>query len=83
MRLSVQVRIPGTGPGERWGRSVFLDGNARDVTVFFDDLIPRGATTTPRPDLSKVESLLFVVDTVNTRVGTAGQLWLDDVRYER
>jgi len=46
-------------------------------------MVPRGATSTPRPDLSKVESILFVVDTVNTRTGTAGQVWLDDVRYER
>jgi len=62
---------------------VFLDGNSRDVTVFFDEMVPRGVTSTPRPDLSKVESILFVVDTVNTRTGTAGQVWLDDLRYER
>lgn len=83
MRVSIQLRVPGTGPGERWARSVFLDDSSRDVTVFFDEMVPRGATSTPRPDLSKVESILFVVDTVNTRTGTAGQVWLDDVRYER
>jgi hypothetical protein len=85
MRLSVQLRAPGPGPGpgERWARSVFLDEVSRDVTVFFEDLLPRGATSTPRPDLSRVESILFVVDTVNTRTGTAGQVWLDDIRYER
>jgi hypothetical protein len=33
--------------------------------------------------LSDVGSLLFVVDTVNTKVGTSGQLFLDNVRYER
>lgn len=83
MRLSVQVRVPGPGPGERWARSVFLDDGSRDVTVFFDDMNPRGATSTPRPDRSKIESILFVVDTVNTKTGTAGQVWLDDLRYER
>jgi hypothetical protein len=83
MRLSVQLRVPAAGQGERWGRSVFVDVDSRDVTVFFDDLIPRGATSTPRPDLSRVESILFVADTVNTKVGTAGQVWIDDVRYER
>ena len=84
MRVSVQLRSPGDGEaGQRWHRSVFVDTTPRDVSVFFDELTPRGATSTHRPALSDVQSILFVVDTVNTPIGTAGRLFLDDVRYER
>jgi hypothetical protein len=84
MRLSVQLRAPGSDPaGERWHRSVFVDTTPRDISVFFDDMTPRGATSTPRPVLANVRTILFVVDTVNTPAGTAGQLLVDEVRYER
>jgi hypothetical protein len=83
MRLSIQVRIPGDGGGERWQRSIYLDENPRDITVFVDDMTPRGETTRRRPVLSTVRDLLFVIDTVNTKPGTAGQIWIDDVKYGR
>ena len=82
-RISVQVRQPGDGDGQRWHRSVYLEPDAREVTVFFADMLPRGPVSTPRPDLSKVDSILFVVDTVNTPLGSNGTLWLDDIRYAR
>jgi hypothetical protein len=83
MRLSVQIRVPTGGDGERWHRSVYLDPEPREITVFFDDMRPRGQTSQPRPDLSAVHALMFVVDTVNTRPGSSGQFWIDDVRYGR
>jgi hypothetical protein len=84
MRVSVQLRAPTSHPsGERWHRSVFVDTNPREISVWFDDMRPRGATSTARPRLDKIGWVLFVVDTVNTPPGTAGQLFLDDVRYER
>jgi hypothetical protein len=83
MRLSVQIRVP-TGPqGERWHRSVFVDEAGRDVTIFFDDMTPIGSTAQRRPVLANVRDLLFVVDTVNTKPGAAGQIWIDDVKYGR
>jgi hypothetical protein len=83
MRLSVQLRAPSREAGERWHRAVFLDSTPREITIYFDDLRPRGATNTPRPVLADVESVLFVVDTVNTALGASGQMWLDAVRYGR
>jgi hypothetical protein len=80
MRVSVQLRLPA---GERWQRSVYVDETPRDVTVFFDETTPVGSTPTRRPALSEVQSLLFVVDTVNTPPGTAGRLFLDSVRLEK
>jgi hypothetical protein len=80
MRLSVQFR---TGNGERWRRSVYLDETARPVAVFFDDVRPAGATGQRRLPLGQVRDVLFVVDTVNTKPGSAGQFWIDDVQYGR
>ena len=78
-----QASLAVSGDGERWHRSVYLDETAREVTVFFDDMTARGPTSRRRPNLSDVRHVLFVVDTVNTRPGTSGQIWIDDVRYGR
>jgi hypothetical protein len=83
MRLSVQLRVADGAAGERWQRSVYADATPRTVAVFFDDMTAVGTTASPRPPLDRVESVLFVVDTVNTKPGTSGQLWIDDVKYER
>jgi hypothetical protein len=83
MRLSVQLRVPNGPAGERWQRSVYIDTMPKQITISFADLLPRGATGQPRPDLSAVQSVLFVVDTVNADVGASGQVWIDDVRYGR
>ena len=80
MRVSVQIRTK-AGAGERWHRSVYLDTTPRDVTVFFDDMTPIGATSTRRPVLEQVDRVLWVVDTVNARPGASGQVWIDDVKY--
>ena len=53
------------------------------LTVYFDDVTPRGFTTRRRPVLSNVQSVLFVIDSVNTPVGTNGRIWIDDVKYAR
>lgn len=82
-RLSVQLRSPGGSAGERWHRSVFLDTSPRPIVVYFDDLRPRGVTSGPRPVLSNVQSVLFVIDTVNTQLGSNGRIWIDEVRYGR
>jgi hypothetical protein len=83
MRLSVQLRVPTAAGGERWHRSVYIDETPRQVTVFFDEMAPRGVTTQRRPVLSDVRDLLLVIDTVNTKPGTSGVLWIDDVKYAR
>jgi hypothetical protein len=83
MRLSVQGRVPQGPAGERWQRSVYVDDTPRTLTVFFDDMTAAGTTTSPRPPLDRVESVLFVVDSVNTKPGTSGQVWIDDVKYAR
>jgi hypothetical protein len=80
-RVSVQLREPTAG--ERWHRSVYLDETARPITIFFDEMTPRGITSTRSPNLAAVDTVMFVVDTVNTKPGASGQFWIDDVRYAR
>ena len=82
-RVSVQLRSPAGQEGERWHRSVYLDSEPREVTVYFDEMTPRGPTSQPRPNLAAVEAVLFVLDTVNTPLGGNGTLWIDEVRYGR
>ena len=81
MRVSVQLRARGTG--ERWHRSVYLDTVPRQVAIPFDDMTPSGAARNARPEPGTIESVLWVVDTVNTSPGTSGQIWIDDVEYAR
>jgi hypothetical protein len=82
MRLSVQLRASG-GEGERWRRSVYLDQTQRTIELPFTDFRPVSATSAAQPLLSMIGSVLFVVDTVNTRVGSNGQIQIDDIRYAR
>jgi hypothetical protein len=82
MRLSVQLRSPG-GEGKRWRRTVYLDSTPRTVDVAFDDFRPVDSTRTSRPELGKIDSILFVIDTTNNKVGSNGQIQVDDIRYAR
>jgi hypothetical protein len=84
IRVSVEIRLPLSAlEGERWHRSVYVDETPRVITVFFDDMTPRGQTTQKRPDLSIAQNVLFVIDSLNTPPGSSGQIWIDDVVYER
>jgi len=82
MRLSVQLR-PNSGEGERWRRSVYLDSTPRTVDIAFNDFRPVTSTSTSRPELSTIDSVLFVVDTINTKIGSNGEIQVDDIRYAR
>jgi hypothetical protein len=82
MRLSVQLRSP-DGEGERWRRSVYLDSTPRTIDVAFNDFRPVGSTSSPRPALAKIDSILFVIDTINNKIGSNGQIQIDDIRYAR
>ena len=61
---------------ERWERSVYLEPTDRQISVFFDDMTPIGATQTFRPPRSAVRSIVFAVDRTNTAAGTSGRIVL-------
>ena len=79
MRVSLQLRLPGGKDGERWRQSVYLDEQPRQITVRLRDLTPVGVTTTRRPFVAPIQGLLFVVDTVNTKPGSAGTVWISNI----
>jgi hypothetical protein len=72
MRLSVQL----LAASDRWQRSVYVDTFNHERTVRFDDFLPSGPTSTEKPRLADVRSLLFVVDTTNTKPGASGRIWI-------
>jgi hypothetical protein len=82
-RIWVQLRVPGGAQGRSWHRSVYVDETPGVISVSLDDFRPLEATTTGRPVLEDVRDVLFVVDTINTRPGESGQLWLDEVKLGR
>jgi hypothetical protein len=80
MPVSVQLRAPG-GQGQRWRRSVYLDQTQRTLDLPFSDFRPEGSTNSATPVLQEVDSVLFVIDTVNTRIGSNGQIQIDNIKY--
>jgi hypothetical protein len=81
VRVWLQLRASTVGEGERWGRTFYLDQDYRSLDMGFDELEPLGATSSQNPPLDKVDVILMVVDTVNTRPGTGGvvqlaEMWL-------
>jgi hypothetical protein len=75
-RFSVQLRL---GAGQRWRYSVYADETPRDVTAYLEDFQPAERTTSNRPIVARVRSVLFVIDTLNAAPGTRGTLWLSRV----
>jgi hypothetical protein len=84
MRLSVQLRVPrSNGASERWQRSVPVDTNDAQRVVFFDDVTPLGTTDTFSAPLEAVRSILFVVDPVNTKRTTSGNIYIKGVALQQ
>jgi hypothetical protein len=79
MRVSVQVRHPQTGA--RWQRSIYIETSPREIVVPFSEFRPVGSAATFDP--SSTDTLLFVVDTVNTLPGTNGTVTIEDLRVGR
>jgi len=80
MRVSMQIRSPASGA--RWIRSVVVEREPNLSVVPFSEMVPVDPAPLPIP-LDAIDSLLFVVDTINTPPGRAGTVWIDDVRLER
>jgi hypothetical protein len=81
-RVSVQLRYP-TGGGERWAKSVYVDGERRQSIVPVVGMIPADRQQGQAPDTSAARSLLFVVDLTNARPGDSNSLRIGDVKLVR
>ena len=78
MRVSVQIRLPGGPAGHRWRRSVYLDEKPRTFSLPLRDFESADRQTTLRPNVARVQAVLFVVDTLNTTPGNEGTIWIFD-----
>jgi hypothetical protein len=82
MRAWVQLRAP-VGNLDRWGMTFYADTQPRIVELPLRAFRPIGQTAFDEPPLDRIDSLLFVVDTLNTRPGTRGSLTISDVAFVR
>jgi hypothetical protein len=78
-RISVQFKIRGRA-AQRWRHSVYLDATPRPIVLRVADFEPADAGTSGHPNVVPLQSLLFVIDTVNSRPGTAGEIVVSDVK---
>jgi hypothetical protein len=80
MRAWVQLRAP-VGKTERWGRTFYVDATSRIVDLPLNSFTPIGVTSSPQAPLDSVDSLLFVVDTLNTLPGSKGTMTISEVGF--
>ena len=59
---------------QRWQRSVYVDDVPRRISVALEELEPVERRTL-RPIIARVQSILLVIDTLNSLPGTDGRTW--------
>ena len=82
VRAWVQLRAP-VGNTERWGTTFYADAEERNIDLSLRAFLPIGVTSSDEPPLDRVDSLLFVVDTLNFLPGTSGSLVLSEIALVR
>ena len=82
VRAWVQLRAP-VGNTERWGTTFYADAEERTVDLPLRAFMSIGVTSSDQPPLDRVDSLLFVVDTLNFLPGTSGSLVLSEIAFVR
>ena len=83
MRISVQLRASAEQGSGRWRKSVYLDETSRTVTLPFSEFRPTGNGLPAMPRLDSIMSLLFVLDTLNTALGSNGEFLIDSLAFVR
>jgi hypothetical protein len=82
LRAWVQLRAP-VGNTERWGTTFYADAETRLIDLPLRSFLPIGVTSSDQPPLDRVDSLLFVVDTMNFLPGASGSMLLSDIAFVR
>jgi hypothetical protein len=83
MRVSLQMREPtGGGGARRWQRSIVVGPEPATHLVPMTAFRPLEGASGPVP-VTRVRSVLVVVDTTNTPPGQAGQVTVHEIRAER
>ncbi len=81
IRAWIQLRAG--GETERWGMTFHADSTTRMVDLPLSGFRPIGTTSSAAPPLDRVDSLLFVVDTLNSRPGATGAMTISEVAFVR
>jgi hypothetical protein len=82
-RVWAQLRAPGAQEGERWGKSFYVGPDLETIELRFSEFLPVGLVSTERPPLAGIDSLLLVVDTLNSAPGSAGRMAITDLWFAR
>jgi hypothetical protein len=83
MRVSIQLREPlGGQASRRWYRSLAIGPEVSTHVVPVTGFLPIDDASGP-PPVTRVRSLLVVVDTTNTPPGQAGTVTVHEIRAER
>jgi hypothetical protein len=83
-RLWAQLRAPLEQQGsERWGRTFHTVRTLTSLDLRFADFRRIDIPATGPAPLDRVDSILLVVDTLNSLPGTAGTIWISDLWLAR
>ena len=82
LRAWVQLRAP-VGNTERWGITFYADAEERMVDVPLAAFTSIGTTSSGQAPLDRVDTLLFVVDTMNFLPGATGSMVLSEIAFVR
>jgi hypothetical protein len=81
--VSIQLREPlANGAARRWYRSLVIGPDTSTQIVPMSSFLPIDDASGP-PPVTRVRSVLLVVDTINTPPGQAGTVTLHDIRGEK
>lgn len=78
-RVWAQLRSSDDGSGDRWGSTFYLDGELRSIDLPFAAFRALGGASAGAPDLTRIDTLLLVVDTLNNQPGSSGTVLMPDL----
>jgi hypothetical protein len=82
-RIWAQLRAPGSAHGERWGKTFYLDTTLAEIALLLSDFRPLGGVSSAKPALDRIDSLLLVIDTLNSDPGANGRIEITDLWLAR
>jgi hypothetical protein len=82
-RVWAQLRAPASGGSERWGRTLYTNSSLTSHELRFADYRRLDAPATGPLPLDRVDSILLVVDMLNSLPGTTGTIWISDLWLAR
>ena len=84
MRLWVQLATTLPDQNQQyWRRSVYIDDTLREIAIPFEDMLPLPESAPRVAPLRRILTIMFVVDTLHTPLGSSGNIWIDNLRYQR